>query len=193
MAAAAGGVGLDQAAIVDVALGDDAVERRHHALIGLVLEQHLELGLLGADVRLGHRDGGLLRLQVQPFGVALLLVTQPLSSSLLSRPQVTLAISRLAWAWLRAAWFWASVACACAIWWSSSWRRYLGEKLPGLDVIADVDIALGNVAADRAINVGGLEGLGRARQLRRHHAVVRAHRRDAHSRHQIAALRGRLP
>ena len=70
---AAGGVGLHQAAVVDVALGDDAVERRHHALIGLVLEQHLELGLLGADVRLGDRDGGLLRLQVQPFGVALLL------------------------------------------------------------------------------------------------------------------------
>ena len=32
---AAGGVGLHQAAVVDVALGDDAVERRHHPLIGL--------------------------------------------------------------------------------------------------------------------------------------------------------------
>ena len=69
---AAGRVGLHQAAVVDVALGDDAVERRHHALIGLLLVEHPELGLLGGDIRLGHRDRRLLRLQGQAIVVALL-------------------------------------------------------------------------------------------------------------------------
>ena len=50
---AADRVGLHQAADVDVALGDDAVERRHDALIGLLLLQHLQLRLLGHDVGLG--------------------------------------------------------------------------------------------------------------------------------------------
>jgi hypothetical protein len=42
------------------ALGDDAVERRHHTLVRLELQQHLELGLLGADVCLRDCDRGLL-------------------------------------------------------------------------------------------------------------------------------------
>ena len=51
---AGGRIGLHQAADVDVALGDDAVERRDDALIGLLLVQHVELRLLGDDV--GLRD-----------------------------------------------------------------------------------------------------------------------------------------
>src|SRR6266436_3807541 len=52
---AAGRIGLDQAADVDIALGDDALERRHHALIGLLLLQDLQLGLFGDHI--GLRDG----------------------------------------------------------------------------------------------------------------------------------------
>jgi hypothetical protein len=69
---AAGGVGLHQATIIDIALGDDAIERRHHALIRLELQQYLKLGLLGTDVCLRDSDRGLLRPQVQPFCVCLL-------------------------------------------------------------------------------------------------------------------------
>ena len=50
---ACGRVGLHQAADIDIALGDDAVEWRHDALIYLLLMQHLQLGLLGRDVGLG--------------------------------------------------------------------------------------------------------------------------------------------
>jgi len=43
---AAGRVRLHQAADVDIALGDDARERRHHALVVLLLLQDLQLRLL---------------------------------------------------------------------------------------------------------------------------------------------------
>ena len=64
---------LHQAADIDGALGDHAVERRHHALIGLLLPQHLDQALLRRDVRLGDADRGVLRLEAQPIGVAELL------------------------------------------------------------------------------------------------------------------------
>jgi hypothetical protein len=54
------------------------------------------------------------------------------SRGLLSRAQVTLAISRLAWAWLRPASFWAMFACACAIWWSSSGAVISARTWPAL-------------------------------------------------------------
>ena len=46
---AATGVRLDQAADVDIALRHDAIERRHHLLIDLLLAQHHELRLLRLD------------------------------------------------------------------------------------------------------------------------------------------------
>ena len=58
MKRAAGGVGLHQAADIDVALGDDAVERRDDALIGLLLAEHLQLRLLRRDVGLRDADRG---------------------------------------------------------------------------------------------------------------------------------------
>src|ERR1700720_3013575 len=66
-------VGLDQAADIDVALGDDTVERGDDPLIGLLLLEHLDLGLLRLDGR-GICVGCLrLRREVQSVGVALLL------------------------------------------------------------------------------------------------------------------------
>ena len=53
---AGGGVGLHQASHVDIALGDDAVEWRDHALIILLLLQHVELRLLRDDVGLRDAD-----------------------------------------------------------------------------------------------------------------------------------------
>ena len=57
---AAGRIGLHQAADIDVALGDDAVERRHDALIDLLLVQDVELRFLGHDVGPRHPDRGFL-------------------------------------------------------------------------------------------------------------------------------------
>ena len=82
-------IGLHEAADVDVALGDDAVERGDDALIGLLLVEHLELGLLRRHVGLRNADRGLPRLEGLDVDGALLGVTQPLSTSGLSRPQVT--------------------------------------------------------------------------------------------------------
>jgi hypothetical protein len=48
------GVGLDQAAYVDIALGNDAVKWSDYTLIGLLLAQDLQLTLLRRDV--GLRD-----------------------------------------------------------------------------------------------------------------------------------------
>ena len=70
---AARGICLDQAADVDVALGDDAVERRDHALIGFLLVQDPQLRLLCRDIRLRDGDRGLARLETQAIGIALLL------------------------------------------------------------------------------------------------------------------------
>jgi hypothetical protein len=67
------GVGLHQAADVDVALGDDAVEWRDHTLIGLLLAQDLQLPLLRRDVGLRYPKGGLLRLERLDVVDALLL------------------------------------------------------------------------------------------------------------------------
>ena len=69
---AAGRIGLHQAADVDVALGDDAVERGHDVLIELLLVQHLQLRLFRHDIGLRDRDRGLLCLQGLNVGGALL-------------------------------------------------------------------------------------------------------------------------
>ena len=61
---AAGGVRLHETADVDVTLGDDAVEGRYHALIGLLLVEDLQLGGLRLDISLRHSDRRCPRLQV---------------------------------------------------------------------------------------------------------------------------------
>ena len=52
------GVRLHETANVDVALGDDAVEACYHALIGLLLIEHLQLGGLRVDIGLRDCDRG---------------------------------------------------------------------------------------------------------------------------------------
>ena len=60
----AGGVRLHETADVDVTLGDDAVEGRYHALIGLLLVEDLPLGGLRLDISLRDSDRRGPRLQV---------------------------------------------------------------------------------------------------------------------------------
>src|SRR6202035_3217951 len=61
-----------KAAIVDVALGDHAIEWRNYALVGFLLLDNPDLGFLGGDIGLSHSYRGLLRLQGQAIVVALL-------------------------------------------------------------------------------------------------------------------------
>ena len=83
---AAGGVGLDQAADIDVALRDDAIERRDHALIDLLLMQDLQLRFLLLDVGLRDRHRRLLRRRGSERSVSPCCgVAQPFWTSGLSR------------------------------------------------------------------------------------------------------------
>jgi hypothetical protein len=52
---------LNETAIVDVPLGNDAVEWRYDALICLFLAENPDLRLLGGNVGLGNADRRLLR------------------------------------------------------------------------------------------------------------------------------------
>ena len=66
------GAGLHEAPCIDIPLGDDAVEWRDHALVGLLLTKHADQGLLSRDVCLCNRDRRLLGIEGQAVGVALL-------------------------------------------------------------------------------------------------------------------------
>jgi hypothetical protein len=66
-----GAAGLHKAADVDGALGGDAVERRDHALIGLLLGKNPDQALLCRDVRLGDADRGILGFEAEAIGVEL--------------------------------------------------------------------------------------------------------------------------
>ena len=63
---------LHEASCIDVPLGDDTVERRDHALVGLLLTKHADQGLLSRDVCLSYSDRRLLRIESQAVSVALL-------------------------------------------------------------------------------------------------------------------------
>ncbi len=112
---AAGRVCRHQGADIDIALGNNAIERRGDALIGLLLLQHQQLRFLRDDVGMSDRNGGDPRFQRQPVGIACCWVTQPCWTSLASRSQVTWARSRLASACSKAARNCASVPSAWAI------------------------------------------------------------------------------
>jgi hypothetical protein len=95
---------------------NDAIERRHHALIRLELQQYLKLGLLGTDVCLRDSDRSLLRPQVQPFCVCLLTRDPALACQIAVAVPGDARDLRFAFAWLSAASLTASVAWAWAIW-----------------------------------------------------------------------------
>ena len=68
----------------------------------------------------------------------------------------------------------------------------LRQQLPCLDVIADIDVALDDIAGGAGVDFRGRERSRRGRQDDRHGAGARLHGRDAHPRHEIARLlRGR--
>ena len=151
---AAGRVRLHQAADIDVALGDDAVERRHHALIVLLLVQHLQLRLLLLDVRLRDRHRRLLRSQGQAIGVALLRGDPSLLDQRLVAPPVG---GREIPVGLRLLQRGLQLGHRCfglgdlVI----EFRRSdLGQQLAALDPVADIGVAPRDVAGGARIDVG---------------------------------------
>src|SRR4029077_16223798 len=63
---------------------------------------------------------------------------------------------------------------------------YLHEQIAGLHPAADVDVALGDVAAGAGIDVCLLEGFGSPGPARDAKRLRGAHRRSAHRRHEVA-------
>ena len=187
---AAGRIGLHQAADVDIALSDDAVERGNNALIGLLLIEHLKQGLLRRHIGLRDADRGIARLEGQPIGISLLRSHPPFVDQravalpchlrqVLVRPRLlhrcfVLDERRLGLGdlmiKLRA------VICAS----SSS----------GLDAVADVDVALVDIAAGASKDVRRRERQGGGGQCDGHGGAARLHGRHANARHEVAALLG---
>ncbi len=69
-------------------------------------------------------------------------------------------------------------------------HRQLRQQFSCLDAIADVDVALGDVAGRAGIDVRLRECGRRARQGDRHDGRARLDRRDAHAGHEITLLLG---
>jgi hypothetical protein len=138
---------LHQASHIDVALSDDTVEGSDDALIILLLMQHRDLRLLGGNVRLGYANCRLLRLEPEPVRIALLRGHPPFFDQRLValpghvrkiRIGLVLAQRRLRLA---------EVGLRLLDLMVELWSGDLGEKLALLDVVADVDIALVDIAA----------------------------------------------
>src|SRR6516225_785583 len=164
----AGRVRLHQAADIDVALRDHPVEWCDDTLISFLLTQDRQLRLLGLDVCLRDIERALLCLQSQAVGVALLLGDPPLLDQLavaapchLSEVLVSLCLTECG-LHLRE-----RRLCLCDLMVELR-RGDLGEKLPGLDVVADSHLALVDVSARSSEDVGRFERFGRPWPFDRH-------------------------
>ena len=170
------------------AASHDAIERGDDLLIGLLLAQHQQLGLL-------RLDGGVISLLClllsrigQAIGVALLLGDPALPHQNRVAPpsdpgqftgrlglamggfglrQIGLGLGDL------------------VVELRGGDRR---QQVARLHLRADIDIALGDISAGAGIDVGGFEGVGGGRQGHAHRAGARPHRFDADGRDEIAML-----
>lgn len=171
------GIGLDEAADVDVAPGNDAVERRDHALIVLLLAQYLPLRLLRRDVGLGDAKGGFLRLERLHVADTLLLRCPTLADErIVALPghscqiqgDLRLLLRRLQ---LRQRGFCLSYLVI------KLGSGDLNQRLPFLYRIADIHVALVDIAARASEDVRGGERRGRRRKPRDRDGVGRLPRR----------------
>ena len=67
-------------------------------------------------------------------------------------------------------------------------HRQLRQQIAGLDAIADIDLALGDIAGRAGIDARRSEGGGGAGQADRHGCGARLDRRDTQGGHEIALL-----
>jgi hypothetical protein len=171
--------GLHQAAVVDIALSDHAFERRHDALVRLLLFEYSNLSFLGGNIRLSHSNRSVLCRQRQAIVVTLLKGKPSLLDQFAGTPIGDVC---------------KIVTCLGLL----QGRLVLGQRCPGLrnlvvqlrggnlrqqgaglDPITDIDIALFDVAAGAREDVRGLEGRRGRRQADRDLAVAGADRGDA--------------
>ncbi len=185
---AAGRIGLHQRADVDIALGDDAVERGDDALIGLLLPEHLEQRLLRRHIGLRNVDRGLPRLQGESIGVTLLRGHPAFIDQRAVAPpghpcklHIRLRLLHRCLELLQRRFRLGDLVVELR-------GDDLDQQLALLHVVADIDIALFDVAACASKDVGGRECGGGSRQADDHGAVARAHRSHAQSWHKIATL-----
>ena len=157
------GIGLHEVTHVDVALSDDSVERRNDALIGLLLAQDQELRRLRRHVGFRNAPGSLLRLKSEAVDIALLrgdptFADQgavPLPRHLCETPVRLRLLNRrleLAQRGLRLHDLVIELR-----------SRDLRQQLPFPDAVADIDVALVDVAARASKDVRRRECRRRAR------------------------------
>ena len=156
--AAAGRVARDQAADIDVSLRHDAIERGDHLLIDFLLVCILQLGLHRCGVVLRRLRRMLLSLKSISIGVALL----PRHPALIDEYRVASpgGLGKRAVGCILAGRGLGLLETVLQL--SNLVIDFrggdLGEELPGLDVIADVDIALQHIAVGARVDVRLLEG-----------------------------------
>ena len=179
-----------QAAVVDVALGDHAVEWRHDALVCLLLLEDTDLGFLGGNIGLSHSHRGLLRLQGQAIVVALLkrepsLLDQIAVARIGDLGEITACLRLL--------------QCRLILGQRRLGLRNLVVEFGGgdvrqqgsrLDPIADIDVALFDIAAGAREDIRRLECRRRRRQGDGNFAVAGADRSHANVGNKGPALLG---
>ncbi len=185
-------IGLHQAADIDVALGDHAVERRHYALIVLLLVQHLKLRFLLLDVGLSHRDRRVLCGESQPVGIALLRCDPALIDQRLVTPPRHGGEVAIGLGLLQCCFQLGERRLGLRDLMIKLRRGDLREQLAGLDVIADVDVAARDVAGRARVDIGGRKRARAGRQRDRPSRRAHLHRGDTHTRHELGSFFGGL-
>ena len=163
--------GADQRADVGVALGDDAVERRGDRLVAGQRLQPLDVGLAGMD-------GGLLVGEVGGALVDVLLRDDGRTQQGAAARQRDL---RQFGAGLGAGQIGARLQQLLV----EVGRVDVGQRLPGLDLVADVDLPVFHVAADPRIDRRAQIGLQPAGQIQARHAGGGVERDDRHRRNRL--------
>ncbi len=181
---------MHQVPHVDIALGDDTIERGDDALIGLLLIKHLQLRLLRHHVGLGNAECGLPRMKREPVDIALLrgdpaFFDEPLVPVPRHLRQVPVCLRlfhrrpELNQRGLRLGDLMIELR-----------RDDLGQQLPLFHAIADVGVALVDIAARAGVHIRNGERGGGCGQCDEHGRIARLHGGHAHARYEIANLLG---
>ena len=181
---------LDEAADVDIPFGNHAIERRDDRRIIPLLTEHLELILLRRHIGLRDANGGLARLDRIDVDRALLLRYPTVTNQRLIPAPCHLSQIQVGFRLLQRRRELDKRRLILRDLMIQFRYSELRKKLAGLDVIADIDIALFDVAGSACIDVRIRERGGRCRQGHDDVPRTRADGRDTNARHEIANLPG---
>ena len=156
------GVGLHQAAHIDVALSDVTVKRSNHGLIDLLLVQNLDLGLLRLDVRFRYPHRSLISGEGQSVGVALLQRHPALLNQRFVAPPGDVGKVSIGLRLHQRRLILRQRRLGLGDLMLNLWRRDLHQDIAFFYAAADVDVSCDNVSARASEDVGQIEGQGRA-------------------------------